>query len=141
LDKVPKKWQQEKWASAVTTKSFPISSLSNFLPINLQLSVGFRPRIPYSLPSILRGLDELGPSPTLTGIAIRTAKTRYEALDGSVSRNHSILCHAKNVKEIYYQYEDEALASVVTADVLITATPAAPVVRLFPHHQEKGVWT
>ena len=57
-------------------------------------------------------------------------KTKYETLDGSVSRNCSILCHAKNVKEIYYQYEDEieAPASDVTVDVPITATPATPVI-------------
>ena len=57
-------------------------------------------------------------------------KTKYETLDGSVSRNRSILCHAKNVKEIYYQYEDEieAPASDVTVDVPITATPATPVI-------------
>ena len=62
-------------------------------------------------------------------MATHTLKTKYETLDGSVSRIHSILCHAKNVKEIYYQYEDEveALASDETVDVLIAATPAAPV--------------
>jgi fatty acid synthase subunit beta len=59
----------------------------------------------------------------------RTLKTKYETLDGSVSPNRSILCHAKNVKEIYYQYEDEieAPASDVTVDVPIAATPAVPV--------------
>ena len=57
-------------------------------------------------------------------------KTKYETLDGSVSRNRSILCHAKNVKEIYYQYEDEieAPASDVTVDIPITATPATPII-------------
>ena len=52
-------------------------------------------------------------------MATRTLKTKYETLDGSVSRIRSILCHAKNVKEIYYQYEDEveALASDETVDV------------------------
>jgi fatty acid synthase subunit alpha, fungi type len=58
-----------------------------------------------------------------------TLKTKYEILDGSVSRNRSILCHAKNVKEIYYQYEDEieAPASDETVDVPIATTPAASV--------------
>ena len=62
-------------------------------------------------------------------MATRTLKTKYETLDGSVSRNRSILCHAKNVKEIYYQYEDEieAPASDVTVDVPIAAIPAVPV--------------
>ena len=62
-------------------------------------------------------------------MATRTLKTKYETLDGSVSRNRSILCHAKNAKEIYYQYEDEieAPASDETVDIPITTTPAAPV--------------
>ena len=49
----------------------------------------------------------------------------YEILDGLVSRNRSILCHAKNVKEIYYQYEDEieVPASNETADIPIAAAP------------------
>ena len=58
-------------------------------------------------------------------MATRTLKTKYETLDGSVSRNRSILCYAKNVKEIYYQYEDEikAPASTMTVDVAAPATP------------------
>ena len=62
-------------------------------------------------------------------MATRTLKTKYGILDGSVSRNRSILCHAKNVKEIYYQYEDEieAPASDETVDVPIATTPAASV--------------
>jgi hypothetical protein len=68
-------------------------------------------------------------------MATRTLKTKYETLDGSVSRNRSILCHAKNVKEIYYQYEDEieAPASDVTVDVPIAATPAVPVTTVSTH--------
>jgi fatty acid synthase subunit beta len=62
-------------------------------------------------------------------MATRTLKTKYETLDGSVSRHRSILCHAKNAKEIYYQYKDEieAPASDVTIDIPIATTPAAPV--------------
>ena len=71
-------------------------------------------------------LVELGPSPTLTGMATHTLKTKYETLDGSVSQICSILCHAKNVKEIYYQYEDEVKA-IETVGIPVTATPAAPV--------------
>ena len=62
-------------------------------------------------------------------MATHTLKTKYETLDGSVSQNRSILCHAKNVKEIYYQYEDEieAPALVETVDVPIAASLAVPV--------------
>jgi fatty acid synthase subunit alpha, fungi type len=75
-------------------------------------------------------LIELGPSSTLTGMATRTLKTKYETLDGSVSQNRSILCHAKNIKEIYYQYEDEieAPASDVPVDVPVAPTPVTTTV-------------
>ena len=62
-------------------------------------------------------------------MAARTLRTKYETFDGLVSRNCSIFCHAKNVKEIYYQYDDEieAPASDAVVDVPIAATPATPV--------------
>ena len=62
-------------------------------------------------------------------MAAHTLRTKYETFDGLVSRNRSIFCHAKNVKEIYYQYDDEieAPASDAVVDVLIAATPATPV--------------
>ena len=62
-------------------------------------------------------------------MATRTLKTKYEILDGSVSRNRSTLRHPKNVKEIYYQYEDEieAPASVETVDVPIAASLEVPI--------------
>ena len=71
-------------------------------------------------------LIELGPSPTLTGMATRTLKTKYETLDGLVSRNRSILCHVKNIKEIYYQYEDKIEADV-PVDIPVATTPATPI--------------
>ena len=59
-------------------------------------------------------------------MATRTLKAKYETLDGSVSQNRSILCHAKNVKEIYYQYEDELEAP--TGELVDTPTAAPPAV-------------
>ena len=44
---------------------------------------------------------ELGPSPTLTGMVT------CQSSDDSASCSRVILCHAKNMKEVYYQYEDE----------------------------------
>ncbi|KAF8130012.1 hypothetical protein K438DRAFT_1999653 [Mycena galopus ATCC 62051] len=44
-------------------------------------------------------LTELGPSPTLTGMATRTLKAKYETEDDSVSRTRTILCRAKNVEK------------------------------------------
>jgi fatty acid synthase subunit beta len=72
---------------------------------------------------------ELGPSPTLTGMATRTLKAKYEAQDDAVSRKRIILCHAKNVREIYYQFEDEAVSTPVAAEAPATptSTPAIPI--------------
>ena len=60
-------------------------------------------------------------------MATHTLKTECGTLGESVSRNRSILCHAKNVKEVYYQYEDkiEVPASDVIVDVPMATTPAA----------------
>ncbi|KAH8117927.1 fatty acid synthase [Phellopilus nigrolimitatus] len=67
---------------------------------------------------------EIGPSPTLTGMATRTLKAKYETQDDSVSRTRAILCHSKNTKEIYYEFEDEVIEADVGATV--DTTPAAP---------------
>ncbi|TDL13244.1 hypothetical protein BD410DRAFT_847158 [Rickenella mellea] len=74
-------------------------------------------------------LIEVGPSPTLTGMATHTLKAKYESQDDSVSRTRAIYCHAKNTKEIYYQFEDEPeVASEPASDsTSLTTTPPPPV--------------
>ncbi|KAJ3768529.1 hypothetical protein FB446DRAFT_815774, partial [Lentinula raphanica] len=78
-------------------------------------------------------LIELGPSPTLTGMATRTLKAKCEVEDDCVSLKREILCHAKHSKEIYYMFEDEAVAETepvaepAAAAAAPTATPAAAV--------------
>jgi len=57
-------------------------------------------------------LVELGPSPTLTGVASRTLKAAYEPVGGSVGWSCAILCHVKNMNDIYYQYKDELQQSI-----------------------------
>jgi len=56
-----------------------------------------------------------------------TLKAKYETLDRSISQTRAILCHSKNVKEIYYQYEDEAKAppAEFTSDTALSAPAAA----------------
>ena len=130
LDKVVKKWEQEKWASAENRQKLAYIILVELLAYQFASPVHWIQTQDLLFTTFnFERLVELGPSPILTGMATRTLKTKYETLDGSVSRNRSILCHAKNVKEIYYQYEDEieAPASDVTVDVPIAATPAVPV--------------
>ncbi|KAH9959150.1 hypothetical protein BGW80DRAFT_1369790 [Lactifluus volemus] len=52
--------------------------------------------------------SEIGPSSTLTGMAVRTIKARYEAMDGSTSVVRRVFCASKHQKEIYYQFEDDS---------------------------------
>jgi fatty acid synthase subunit alpha, fungi type len=110
LDKVLKKWEQEKWASAENRQKLAYIILVELLAYQFASPVRWIQTQDLLFTTFnFERLVELGPSPTLTGMATRTLKTKYETLNGSVSQNRSILqvCYAKNVKEIYYQYEDE----------------------------------
>jgi hypothetical protein len=87
------------------------------------------------LSSVLRLLLPINPTQQTTSLNQNLCTPPFRLFpNGShqpLSRNRSILCHAKNGKEIY-QYEDEieAPASDATVDVPIAATaatPAAPV--------------
>jgi len=77
-------------------------------------------------------LIKLGPGPTLTGMATRTLKAKYEASDDSISLTRAIYCHARNPKEIYYQFEDEpeAAPESTTASEPAVAAPVAAVAPL-----------
>ncbi|KAJ7067175.1 fatty acid synthase [Mycena amicta] len=133
LDKVIKKWDQEQWASAEQRQKLAYIILVELLAYQFASPVRWiqtqdRLFTDYAFERLI----ELGPSPTLTGMATRTLKAKYEAKDDSISRTRTILCHSKNVKEIYYQFEDETEAAAVEPETsaAATATPAAsaPVV-------------
>jgi fatty acid synthase subunit beta len=46
-------------------------------------------------------------------MAMRTLKAKYDRIDDSSSKIRAILCHSRNGKEIYYQYENAVEAPVV----------------------------
>jgi fatty acid synthase subunit alpha len=77
---------------------------------------------------------EIGPSPTLTGMAVQTLKARYEAKDNSTSLVRRVFCVSKHQKDIYYQFEDEPEVTSESDPPSESATPtpsppvAAPVV-------------
>ncbi len=144
LDKVLKKWDEEDWGSSAQRQLLAYTILVELLAYQFASPVRWietqdRLFTDYSFERLI----ELGPSPTLTGMAIRTLKAKYEAADDSISRSRTILCHAKNAKEIYYQYEDEPDApaesdaisepmAVTSAPVLAAAPVASPVVQSGP---------
>ena len=76
---------------------------------------------------------EIGPSPTLAGMASRTIKAKYESYDAALSLQRQVLCYAKDSKEIYYtpdpvEAPTEAPAAATTsAAAPVAAATAAPV--------------
>ncbi|KAF5095210.1 hypothetical protein D0Z00_003247 [Geotrichum galactomycetum] len=75
---------------------------------------------------------EIGPSPTLAGMANRTLKAKYESYDAALSLQRQVLCYSKDTKEIYYTpdpVEPEAAAPAATEAAPAAAAPvaAAPV--------------
>ncbi|ORX48172.1 fatty acid synthase [Piromyces finnis] len=52
-------------------------------------------------------LIEIGPGPTLSGMAQKTLKFKYEYYDDATSYRREILSYSKNYKEIFYDFEDE----------------------------------
>lgn len=53
---------------------------------------------------------EIGPSPTLAGMANRTIKAKYESYDAALSLQREVLCYSKDAKEIYYKPDPADLA-------------------------------
>ncbi|KAF7312560.1 Fatty acid synthase subunit alpha [Mycena indigotica] len=134
LDKVLKKWDQENWASAEQRQKLAYIILVELLAYQFASPVRWiQTQDRLFTEFAFERLIELGPSPTLTGMATRTLKAKYEAKDDSISRTRTILCHSKNVKEIYYQFEDEAEAAAesetpdAAAAAPVAAAAAAPV--------------
>lgn len=72
---------------------------------------------------------EIGPSPTLAGMAQRTIKNKYESYDAALSLQRQVLCYSKDAKEIYYTPDPADLApkEEEAAPAAETAAPAAAV--------------
>ena len=128
LDKVLQKWDEEDWGSVGKRQQLAYFILVELLAYQFASPVRWieTQDLLFTLHNFERFI-EIGPSPTLTGMATRTLKAKYEAGDDSVSRTRAILCHAKNTKEVYYQFEDEVVVEDSTPGPAATSAPA-PVV-------------
>ncbi|KAI8993220.1 fatty acid synthase [Pilobolus umbonatus] len=80
-------------------------------------------------------LIEIGPSPTLSGMATRTLNLKYQAYDNALSNRRQNLSISKDAKEIFYDFEnvmeEEAPAENVSA-ATASAVSAAPVAAAVP---------
>ncbi|KAI7907575.1 fatty acid synthase [Cokeromyces recurvatus] len=80
-------------------------------------------------------LIEVGPSPTLTGMAVRTLGLKYQSYDTALNNRRQTLCISKDSKEIYYELESSveevvepaALPKVNVAPAPIAIPAPAPV--------------
>ena len=82
-------------------------------------------------------LVEIGPSPTLSGMAQRTLKAKYESYDQALSLSRQILCYSKDAKEIYYNIdppepEPEATAAATSAPAPPPPSTVTPVAQAAP---------
>lgn len=143
LDKVLRKWDQENWGSQEQRQKLAYVILVELLAYQFASPVRWiqTQDILFTHYKFERFV-EIGPSPTLMGMANRTLKAKFETQDDSVSLTRQIFCHAKHTKEVYYQFEDEpeapaegeaAAASDAPASSTPTAAPvAAPVAAAAP---------
>lgn len=78
-------------------------------------------------------LVEIGPSPTLVGMASRTLKANYQSYDAALSLQREVLSYAKDAKQIYYDVDPpeppaaEEPKSDSQAPAPATQAPTAPV--------------
>jgi len=108
LDKVLRKWDQENWGAPEQRQKLAYVTLVELLAYQFASPVRWieTQDILFTRYDFERFI-EIGPSPTLTGMATRTLKAKFEVQDDSVSHLRVILCHAKNVKEVYYHWQFE----------------------------------
>ncbi|BGP33270.1 fatty acid synthase alpha subunit Lsd1 [Rhodotorula toruloides] len=130
LNKILKAWDEERWGAPENRNKLGYAILIELLAYQFASPVRW-----IETQDILfrdfkfERLVELGPSPTLTGMATRTQKLKYEAHDSSVGIKRSIYCIAKHQKEIYYQFDDVAGEE---APAPAAAAPSAPAPKAAP---------
>ena len=125
LDKVLRNWDEEGWGSVGQRQQLAYVILVELLAYQFASPVRWieTQDLLFTVHDFERFI-EIGPSPTLTGMATRTLKAKYEAGDDSVSRTRAILCHAKHTTEVYYQLEDEVVSGESTPEPASASAPA-----------------
>ena len=113
-------------------RSLPGSSLSYYLTNLHPQGVGSKLKTCSLSNNKFERFIELGPSPTLTCMAVHTLKAKYEAKDDSTSRIRHVFCASKDQKDIYYQFEDEPDANSEPDAAAETEIPTPPPVAAAP---------
>ncbi|KAI9439787.1 fatty acid synthase [Lactarius indigo] len=137
LSKVLRKWDEERWDSPEQRQKLAWVLLVELLSYQFASPVRWiETQDLFFQRYKFERFIEIGPSPTLTGMAVRTLKAKYETKDDSTSLVRRVFCASKDQKEIYYQFEDEVEAASEAEAPAESATPtpvvAAPVVVATP---------
>lgn len=125
LEKVLGAWESDNWASEENYTKLGYVILVELLSYQfaspvLWIDTQNRLFTDYNFERLI----EFGPSPTLSGMATRTLKIRYEGSDNSNGVTREIYCVAKNQKEVYYQFEDEADGAAEATPAPASSAPA-----------------
>ena len=142
LSKVLRKWDDQRWDAPERRQNLAWVLLVELLSYQFASSVRWIETQDLLFEQYkFERFIEVGPSPTLVGMATRTLKAKYETKDDSTGHVRRVFCASKDEKEIYYQFEDEpeaisepdapaeaaypASAPVAAAPVVVAAPPTA----------------
>ena len=139
FDKVLKKWEEDKWTSAENRQQLAYIILVELLAYQFAFLLRWVETQDLLFTSFkLKRLVELGPSPTLTGMATHTLKAKYETLDGSISRARAILCPRTSRRSITNMRTRMRLLLLSPPLIPLSRRPLLllhppPLQSLFPH--------
>ncbi|BGP41220.1 fatty acid synthase alpha subunit Lsd1 [Rhodotorula kratochvilovae] len=127
LNKILKAWDEEKWGAPENRNKLGYAILIELLSYQFASPVRWIETQDILFKEFkFERLVELGPSPTLTGMANRTQKLKYDAHDSALGIKRVIYCIAKNQKEIYYLHDDVAGGEEAPAPAAAAPAAAAP---------------
>ena len=133
LSKVLRKWDVERWDAPERRQKLAWVLLVELLSYQFASSVRWIETQDLFFEQYkFERLIEVGPSPTLAGMATRTLKAKYETKDDSTGHVRRVFCASKDQKEIYYQFEDEPEATPEQDATAEAASPAAAPVAAPP---------
>ncbi|KAI8973281.1 fatty acid synthase [Mycotypha africana] len=126
LAKVLKNWSDDKYVTAAQKQRLGYILLIELLAYQFASPVRWIETQDQLFKNYnIERLVEVGPSPTLSGMATRTLNLKYQAYDNALSNRRQNLSIAKDSKEIYYEFENAVEEEPEASAEATSAAPAA----------------